>query len=172
MEAEDTNTKMFTQEEFAAVSDLFRQAYPYLIHEIERVETERGRLNDFQLLRAISRAKESIAVVNWDYRKMVNAVFDAYVDKYKETGRKEADEWAIVTFGCSRYIKISSDELSDAQENDTTEHDEQFDAASLQILMNELTLQMEAKEAELLQLYDQFKRLQKLARDIEVNEKK
>ncbi|MUT67090.1 hypothetical protein [Paenibacillus sp. NEAU-GSW1] len=171
MEAEDTITKMITKEEFAAVSDLFRQAYPYLIHEIERVESERGKLNDFQLLRAVSRAKQSIAVVNWDYRKMVNAVFDAYVEIYKETGRKEADEWAIVTFGCSRYIKISSEDQSNIDENDAREQHDKLDEASLHILMNELTLQMEAKEAELLQLYEQFQRLQKLARELTTEEK-
>ncbi len=159
MEAEDT--KIITQEEFAAVSELFRKAYPYFVHEIERVEEERGKLNDFQLMLAVSRAKESLAIVNWDYRKMINMVFDGYVDIYKELGRKEADEWAIVTFGCSRYIKRIDGFTSVAE--DENEKQVEYDAASLQILLNELSLQMEAKEAELLQLYEDFNRLQRIS---------
>ncbi|GGG79513.1 hypothetical protein [Paenibacillus radicis (ex Gao et al. 2016)] len=157
MEAEDT--KMITQEEFATVSELFRKAYPYFVHEIERVEEERGKLNDFQLMLAVSRAKESLAIVNWDYRKMINMVFDGYVDIYKELGRKEADEWAIVTFGCSRYIKRTDGFATVAEEAKQVEYDEE----SLRILLNELSLQMEAKEAELLHLYEEFNRLQRIA---------
>ncbi|MFF2479602.1 hypothetical protein [Paenibacillus sp. NPDC058071] len=152
----ETEEMVMTQEDYASVSELFRAAYPSFVQEIERVEKERGKLNDFQLMRAVSNAKESLTILNWDYRKAVNAIFDTYVELYKENGKEEADKWAIVTFGCSRFNPLAAQSSSGQEEG-------LGDAGQIETVharIEELALLLQAKEAELMLLYKELNRLQ------------
>lgn len=81
---------------------LFQAIYPVFIEEIDRVEALRGKLSDFQLMRAAARSKDTMGSLSWERRQTVNAIFDMYIELYREYGREAADEWVILTFGSSR----------------------------------------------------------------------
>lgn len=153
---EDTEETSITQEEFLAAAELFRTAFPSFVGEIERVEAERGKLNDFQLMLAVTRAKEGLVILGWDCRKTVNAIFDTYVGIYKAEGRGAADEWAEFTFGCSR-IAVQYPEYVTYMEAD--EDAEVPIAITLEERIAELTAQIQQQEVELLQNYRELYRL-------------
>lgn len=142
----DEQTTIITEEELQQSIALFNEAYPYFIDEIERVETLRGKLNEFQLMRAVWLAKERLVILGWNCRKTVNALFEAFVDIYKETSKEEAQAWAEGTFGANReHVQV-------------TEDSSEQNAMNIQIV--ELKLQIQEKEAELALLYNKLAELQ------------
>lgn len=157
---------IITPEEYDAAVELFRSAYPAFINEIDRIEVERGKLNDFQLMLAVTRAKQGLVILGWDCRKTVNTIFDTYVDIYRVSGRAEADKWAEDTFGCSRLVMFFPE-----QSNLVVNVDSENKGVKEKIA--ELTRQLNEKEAELLHIYRELYRLQAAAiRDaaiVEVN---
>lgn len=80
---------------------LFQEIYPIFIEEVDRVEATRGKLSDFQLMRAAARSKDVMGNLSWERRQTVNAIFDTYNVIYRNYGREEADEWVIMTLGSS-----------------------------------------------------------------------
>lgn len=149
-------------EEFAFV-------YPVLINEIEHIENARGRLNDFQLMLAVSRAKDSMAIVGWERRQIVNAILEKYGHIYRESCREDADAWVAATFGFGltsfrdkekEMIVAESDEeeIEDETEEQGAERpitDSRDESLGLQQLAGLIAV----KEAELLRLYREFYRL-------------
>ncbi|MFD1953129.1 hypothetical protein ACFSL6_02790 [Paenibacillus thailandensis] len=145
-EANESQEIMITEEEWHQAVALFNRAYPYFIDEIERVEAERGKLNDFQLMLAVSRAKERLVILGWNCRKALNAIFDRFVDLYRTSGKEWAEDWAEDTFGSSRiHVQPPDDE-------------QQPDYANPRI--HDLRMLIQVKEAELLLLYQELVELQ------------
>ncbi|GMK48290.1 MULTISPECIES: hypothetical protein [Paenibacillus] len=138
------------QEEFFAAAALFCRAYPVFVAEIDRVEAERGRLNDFQLMRAVNKAKEGLVILGWDCRKAVNALFDTYVEIYKHSSKDDANEWAESTFGCSKTLIYEPPLV----EEEILEH-----GVSLELRIEQLTALIHEQEATLLQNYRDLYRL-------------
>gem|GEM_PF-1656171 len=138
------------QEEFFAAAALFCRAYPVFVAEIDRVEAERGKLNDFQLMRAVNKAKEGLVILGWDCRKAVNALFDTYVEIYKHSSKDDADHWAESTFGCSKTL-IYEPPL---EEEVILEH-----GSSLEMRIEQLTALIHEQETTLLQNYRELYRL-------------
>lgn len=153
-------------EEFAFV-------YPVLINEIEHIENARGRLNDFQLMLAVSRAKDSMAIVGWERRQIVNAILEKYAHIYRESCREEADVWVTTTFGFGLTgFRDKEKEIivADFDEEENGEADEEQDQGaerretdtSVECLgLQQLAGLIAVKEAELLRLYREFYRLSK-----------
>ncbi|MHA6485085.1 hypothetical protein ACX1C1_24665 [Paenibacillus sp. strain BS8-2] len=171
-----------TEEEMLSASEEFAYLYPILMNEIEHIERLRGRLNDFQLMLAVSRAKDSMEIVGWERRQTINAILGKYAQIYRTLGREEADEWVMLTFGFRLVRSVPADHL----ENDGTEHEVTEAEAELnsnvpaglgskdeeETMSNEFTKDLTfdlqeiasliaMKEAELLQLYREFYRLSK-----------
>ncbi|GLX70719.1 hypothetical protein [Paenibacillus glycanilyticus] len=139
------------QEEFFAAAALFCRAYPVFVAEIDRVEAERGKLNDFQLMRAVNKAKEGIVILGWDCRKAVNALFDTYVEIYKHNNKENADYWAESTFGCSKTLFFEPP----AMEEEVIEEN----GIPLALRIEHLSSLIHEQEAELLQNYRELYRL-------------
>ncbi|QAY65745.1 hypothetical protein [Paenibacillus protaetiae] len=139
---------IISEEELNQAVQLFNQAYPYFIEEIDRVEAERGKLNDFQLMIAVSHAKQKLEIISWNCRKTVNAIFQTFVEIYRRTSKEEAEDWAEETFGTSRIRFVPE---SDAG---------QIAPEGVNPRIHELKLQIQAKEAELLLLYQELVQLQ------------
>lgn len=148
----DEEEIIITPEEYDAAVELFRSAYPAFINEIDRIEMERGKLNDFQLMLAVTRAKEGLVILGWDCRKTVNTIFDTYVDIYRVRGRAEADKWAEDTFGCSSLVMFFP--------HQSLVKDEHTENQGVKEKIAELTRQLNEKEAELLHIYRELYRLQ------------
>jgi hypothetical protein len=122
----------------------FQAVYPLLLEEINRVEAVRGELNDFQLMLAVSRAKDAMGIMSWERRKLVNDIFETYMEVYRLQGRSEADHWVVESFGY---------ELVDLKPELTVKQD----GASR---IEELSRLIMERESELLQLYREFHMLQ------------
>ncbi|MDF2838040.1 MAG: hypothetical protein K0Q63_3680 [Paenibacillus sp.] len=164
-----------SEEDMVLETEEFAYVYPILMNEIEHIEKLRGKLNDFQLMLAVSRAKDSMGIVSWERRQTVNAILEKYAHLYRERGREEADEWVWVTFGFSlapshrHNVKDATAEGSGpetASENaaglqEETEAAMNDEPESLEIDMQEIAGLIAVKEAELLQLYREFYRLSK-----------
>ncbi|MCM3625790.1 hypothetical protein M3194_00250 [Paenibacillus glycanilyticus] len=138
------------QEEFFAAAALFCRAYPVFVAEIDRVEAERGRLNDFQLMRAVNKAKEGLVILGWDCRKAVNALFDTYVEIYKHSSKDDANHWAESTFGCNKTLIYEPP----FEEDVVLEH-----GVSLDMRIEQLTALIHEQETTLLQNYRELYRL-------------
>lgn len=137
---------MITEEEWQQAVALFNRAYPFFIDEIERVEAQRGKLNDFQLMLAVSRAKESLVILGWNCRKALNAIFDQFVEIYRTRGKEWAEDWAEDTFEASRIHVEPMIEEPQPEYHNPRIHD--------------LKMLIQAKEAELLLLYQELVELQ------------
>lgn len=144
-ESKETQEVVITEEEWKQAVELFNRAYPFFIDEIERVESERGKLNDFQLMRAVSRAKEGLIILGWNCRRALNAIFDAFVDLYRKSGKAEAEDWAEATFSSSRIHVPREEEVQPDYMNPR---------------IYDLKMLIQAKEAELLLLYQELVELQ------------
>ncbi|CAM3155595.1 hypothetical protein PALU110988_05345 [Paenibacillus lupini] len=144
---DDTN---IPQEEFFAAAALFCRAYPTFVAEIDRVEAERGKLNDFQLMLAVNKAKESLVILGWDCRKAVNALFETYVEVYKHSSKEDANHWAESTFGCSKTLiyepSIEDEEIVEQ-------------GLYLEMRIEQLTALIHEQETTLLQNYRELYRL-------------
>jgi hypothetical protein len=164
-----------SEEDMVSETEEFAYVYPILMNEIEHIEKVRGKLNDFQLMLAVSRAKDSMGIVGWERRQTVNAILEKYASIYREHGREEADEWVAVTFGFSLELQRRMAEpaaaegpepMEGASENgadrkEVTESAFGSEHANVEINMQDIAGLIAVKEAELLQLYREFYRLSK-----------
>lgn len=96
------NRHTITEQDMAEEAALIQAIYPIFIEEIDRFEAARGKLSDFQLMRAAARSKDAMGNLSWERRQTVNAIFETYFEKYRQYGRKGADDWIVLTFGSSR----------------------------------------------------------------------
>ncbi|OXM15303.1 hypothetical protein [Paenibacillus herberti] len=138
-----------THEEYLAAAELFRSAFPAFAAEVARVEIIRGKLNDFQLSRAVTMATDSIEILGWDSRRTVLAIFDVYVELYRGEGRLAADRWVEATFGAGLiYTESNESGMADP---------------GLLARLAEIELEIGAREADLLELYRELTRLKTAA---------
>lgn len=138
-----TNETTITMEEMLTEAELFQSIYPDLTGEIERIENARGKLNDFQLMQAVSYAKNGLGVLNYERRQIINSILDQFSDTYRKGGRYEAIHWAQETFGCYSESPAPAAPTSEAQPR-----------------IEELIHIISEKEAELLKLYREYYNLQ------------
>ncbi|WP_020615026.1 hypothetical protein [Paenibacillus daejeonensis] len=138
-----TDETIITMEDMLAEAELFQAIYPDLAGEIERIENARGKLNDFQLMQAISYAKNGLGVLNYERRQIINSILDQFSAIYRKGGRYEAIQWAQETFGCYSEPQAMAESTSEAQPR-----------------IEELTHIIREKEAELLKLYREYYTLQ------------
>ncbi|GBG05785.1 hypothetical protein PAT3040_00270 [Paenibacillus agaridevorans] len=180
---------IITEEEMVLETEEFSNVYPILINQIDHIEQLRGKLNDFQLMLAVSRAKDAMSILGWERRQTVNAILERYAGIYREYGRDKADGWVLATFG---FVLLAGDEGEEndddnafLEQSEATERLEHGDEAEEQIeqeendqevqevqedheqekfirfTMQEISSLIAVKEAELLQLYREFYRLSK-----------
>jgi len=161
-----------TEEEMVLEAVEFSNVYPILINEIDHIERLRGKLNDFQLMLAVSRAKDAMSILGWERRQTVNATLERYAGIYREYGRKAADRWVLETFGFvleagdEEELETSLEEAGELEQPEHPEHSEQGaeaeqDEEDIRLTMQEISSLIAVKEAELLQLYREFYRLSK-----------
>ncbi|MDQ6419573.1 hypothetical protein RB620_09025 [Paenibacillus sp. LHD-117] len=135
-----------------------------MINEIDHIESVRGKLNDFQLMLAVSRAKDSMGVLGWERRQTVNSILERYSHIYREYGREHADDWVEVTFGLivERSYAAESDEAEEITASPDPEiaasasEEEDEVSAQVSLRMQEISSLIVVKESELLQLYREF----------------
>ncbi|MDF2661545.1 MAG: hypothetical protein K0Q94_4336, partial [Paenibacillus sp.] len=70
------NQRIITEDDMIREAELFQNIYPIFAEEIDRAEAIRGRLNDFQIMIAASRAKDAMGILSWERRQIVNAIFE------------------------------------------------------------------------------------------------
>ncbi|WP_127582944.1 hypothetical protein [Paenibacillus koleovorans] len=133
-----------TERDLIQAAKQFQTVYPLLLEELDRIEAIRGELNDFQLMLAVSRAKDAVGIINWERRKLVNDIFESYMDVCRSKGRAEADMWVADNFGGDPE-KLNP-ELP-PQPNPETR-------------IEVLARQIMERESELLQLYREYHKLQ------------
>lgn len=138
-----------THEEYLAAAELFRSAFPAFAAEMARVEALRGKLNEFQLSRAVTKAADSIEILGWDSRRTVLAIFDVYVELYRGEGREAADRWVEATFGAG--ILLTSTAESGPPD------------PGLLARLAEVESAIRIREAELLEMYRELTRLKAAA---------
>ncbi|TNJ61572.1 hypothetical protein FE784_34070 [Paenibacillus hemerocallicola] len=148
------NQRIITEEDMIREAELFQNIYPIFAEEMDRVEAIRGRLNDFQIMIAASRAKDAMGILSWERRQIVNAIFESYMEKYSRYGRQEADEWVIESFGCRPSPRLAFGDKRIAGNRETDE------MTGLKI--EGLSRFILEKEAELLQLYRELFELMEL----------
>ncbi|WP_168120439.1 hypothetical protein [Paenibacillus sp. HB172176] len=160
---------IISEEDMVLETEEFSKVYPILMNEIDHIERVRGKLNDFQLMLAISRAKDSMAILSWDRRQTVNAILEKYAQLYRESGREAADAWVDETFGfilrlsedeeaeadslVPRNAEMAAKELEDARESEAS--------SRIARRKQEISGLITVKETELLQLYREFYKLSK-----------
>lgn len=133
-----------TEQEMIEAAELFQTVYPFFIEEIDRVEAMRGKLNDFQIMLAVSRAKDAMGILSWDRRQTINAIFDTYMEMYRLYGRNVADKWVEKTFSYAPpETQNSRQRYEDTQQRNI-----------------ELSHLIAEKEAELLRIYRELYLLQ------------
>lgn len=150
------NPSLITVEEMLTEIELFQSVYPDFIGEIERVESTRGKLNDFQLMLAVSYAKNGLGVLSFERRQTLNAIFTAFTNIYRKEGLKAADQWAKHHFGCQSTALHTEDTQQEEhhEEADIEEpaiNNEDIQEASARI--EELVSIIREKETELLEFY-------------------
>lgn len=133
-----------TERDMIQAAEQFHEVYPLLLEEIDRIEALRGELNDFQLMLAVSKAKDSMGIMSWERRRLINAIFETYMDVYRMEGRSMADQWVVETFEM---------EPASLQRQLTA----QKEGASR---IEELSRLIMERESELLQLYRELHALQ------------
>jgi hypothetical protein len=136
------NPSSFSIEKMQTEAQAFQSVYPDLIGEIERVESARGKLNDFQLMMAVSYAKNGLGVLSYERRQIINAIFTAFTNIYRNEGRTAANQWAFEHFGCG-VNPLSNEDTRDVETR-----------------IEELSTMIRDKETELLKLYREFYMLQ------------
>lgn len=156
---------LISEHEMIKETEIFYKIYTVFIDEIDQNESIRGKLSDFQLMQAVSRAKDTMGIVGWERRQTVNSIFQKYMDIYRVFGRAKADEWVKVTFGYS--IKIRNEREPEAlselpkPDNSLSEDEEtSSEHKNAEPRIQELSRLILEKEAELLQLYREFYLLQ------------
>lgn len=166
---------MITEEEMVLETEEFSNVYPILINQIDHIERLRGKLNDFQLMLAVARAKDAMSILGWERRQTVNAILERYAGIYREYGREEADGWVLETFGFvleegfedevgdNGDSSLEQSETSELPEHgeEAEEHEREEQEENLRLSMQEISALIAVKEAELLQLYREFYRLSK-----------
>lgn len=138
-----------THEEYLASAELFRSAFPAFAAEVARVEAMRGKLNEFQLSRAVTMAADSVEILGWNSRRTVLAIFDVYVELYRGEGREAADRWVEATFGAG--LLPAPGGAPDSAD------------PGLLARLGEVEEEIREREAELLELYRELTRLKAAA---------
>lgn len=141
---------LISEHEMIKESEIFHKIYSVFINEIEQIESVRGKPNDFQLMLAVSRAKDTMGILNWERRQTINSIFEKYTHIYRVFGRSKADEWVRVTFGFEGSFE-SVESGAEVMEIEYKNHVPRFQEISRLIV---------EKESELLQLYREFYLLQ------------
>ncbi|MCY9659863.1 hypothetical protein P5G65_16585 [Paenibacillus chondroitinus] len=156
---------LISEHEMIKETEIFYKIYSVFIDEIEQIESVRGKLNDFQLMQAVSRAKDTMGILGWERRQTVNSIFEKYMHIYRVFGRAKAHEWVKGTFGYN--FKMRNDTESEASpelpkpENSLSEDEEtSINHKNVEPRIQELSRLIVEKEAELLQLYREFYLLQ------------
>lgn len=155
---------IISEDDMVQESIEFANVYPILMSEIDHIEAVRGKLNDFQLMLAVSRAKDAVGILGWERRLTVNAALEKYASIYREYSREEADDWVAGTFGFMiNWSQMTEQEMHEEQppspdaavEVSTTDGTGEPAGPS----MEEVSDLIAEKEAELLQLYREYYRL-------------
>ncbi|GGG14451.1 hypothetical protein [Paenibacillus abyssi] len=156
------NAPIISLEEMMTESELFQSIYPDLIGEIDRVEHVRGKLNDFQLMRAVSYAKNGLGVLSYERRQNINAIFEVFSEIYRQEGRESAHQWASDTLGCEvPVLQVDElNELSNVVPVDASEDASEYVSNDARARLEELSSMIQEKEADLLQLYREYYQLQ------------
>ncbi|TVY08184.1 hypothetical protein [Paenibacillus cremeus] len=152
---------IISEHEMIQETEGFYNIYMAFLDEITQIESVRGKLNDFQLMQAASRAKDTMGIQGWERRQTINSIFEKYMHIYRVFGRAKADEWVAVTFG---YELPEDSERIGLENSDTIDdgpRSEQSPNAGQRL--QELSQLIGEKESELLQLYREFYFLQQLA---------
>jgi hypothetical protein len=156
---------LISEHEMIKETEIFFKIYSEFIDEIDQIESVRGKLNDFQLMQAVSRAKENMGILGWERRQTVNSIFEKYMHIYRIFGRAKADEWVKVTFVYS--IKMRNDiepeaptELPKLENSLSANEETSSNHKNAESRIQELSRLILEKEAELLQLYREFYLLQ------------
>ncbi|TJY44027.1 hypothetical protein E5161_01110 [Cohnella pontilimi] len=136
------NPSSISIQQMQTEAQAFQSVYPDFISEIERVESTRGKLNDFQLMMAVSYAKNGLGVLSYERRQIINAIFAAFTNIYRNEGRIAANQWAYENFGCG-VMPLSSEDTRDVHTR-----------------LEELSTMIRDKETELLKLYREYYVLQ------------
>lgn len=156
---------IISEHEMVKETELFYQIFSVFIEELDLIERTRGKLNDFQLMQAVYRAKDNMGILGWERRQIVSAIFEKYMHIYRVFGRLEADEWVTITFGYSMKRRNDTEMGNEATNDSTapamTQEDgrsaegaapaDTFDPAAANA--EALSRLIAEKESELLQLY-------------------
>ncbi|REK76284.1 hypothetical protein [Paenibacillus paeoniae] len=155
---------IISEDDMVKESIEFANVYPILMNEVDRIESVRGKLNDFQLMLAVSQAKDAVGILGWERRLTVNAALEKYASIYRESGREEADYWVAETFGF--MIDWSQTTEEGMPEEQPSSPNAEVDALSTdgaaepaEPRLEEISGLIAEKEAELLQLYREYHRL-------------
>lgn len=149
------NPSVITIEEMMTEVDLFQSVYPDLIGEIERVEKARGKLNDFQLMLAVTYAKNGLGVLSYERRQTVNAIFTAFTDIYRKEGLIAADHWARETFGINNRT-LSDEEVAEGETGIPEPAIDDEDVSLIEHRLEELSSIIRERETELLDIYREY----------------
>jgi hypothetical protein len=132
---------------------LFQAIYPVFIEEVDRIEATRGKLSEFQLMRAAACSKDVMGNLSWERRQTVNAIFEAYIEIYRKYGRESADEWVVLTFGSSRKAIVERGRKFAGERPQTGD-------PNVESRIEELSRLLLEKEAELLWIHRELNLLQ------------
>lgn len=152
---------LISEDEMVKETELFYQIFSVFIQELDGIEQTRGKLNEFQLMQVVYRAKDTMGILGWERRQTVSSIFDKYMHIYRVFGRAEADEWISLTFGYSipkssfpvaESPRDAADPGEAPAEDEQTSDNSQYTALRVETL-SRLILE---REAELLQLYREF----------------
>ncbi|RJX41099.1 hypothetical protein D3P09_03590 [Paenibacillus pinisoli] len=155
---------IISEDDMVQESIEFANVYPILMSEIDHIEAVRGKLNDFQLMLAVSRAKDAVGILGWERRLTVNAALEKYASIYRDFGREEADDWVAGTFGFMlNWSQMTEQGMPEEQppsqnaDGDEPSIDENDEPAGPSL--EEISELIAQKESELLQLYREYYRL-------------
>ena len=157
---------LISEHEMIKETELFYKIFSVFINEIEQIESTRGKLNDFQLMQAVFRAKDTMGVIlGWERRQTVNSIFEKYMHIYRAFGRAKADEWVTITFGYSITMRNETEpdatpELPNSENSLLEDEETSSNHKNAEPRVEELSRLILEKEAELLQLYREFYLLQ------------
>ena len=158
---------LISEHEMIKETELFYKIFSVFINEIDQIESTRGKLNDFQLMQAFFRAKDTMGIIlGWERRQIVNSIFETYMEIYREFGRAKADEWVTITFGHSTKTRNDTEPEAPSEhpktENSLSEGEETSSSSpkNEEPRIEELSRLIIEKEADLLLLYREFYFLQ------------
>ncbi|WP_274653283.1 hypothetical protein [Paenibacillus humicola] len=158
-----------SEDEMMKEAELFFNIFSVFIHEMDQIERTRGKVNEFQLMQAFFHAKDTVGILGWERRQTVNAIFEKYMHIFRELGRHSADEWVSLTFGFRFDTKKETEPVTGPEmptippdtENRLSGSEETSGSQNAEPSIEELSLLILEKEAELLQLYRAFYKMKR-----------